>query len=135
MRLLATLTLFSLMLSALGCSSDLPPLAPLTGTVMLDGQPFANGSLVFSPTGGGRPSVAVTDENGEFSALYLQNTLGALLGKHTVSFEPAGQSAVSEEQEFSPPAGAKKGPKNWRISPGEVKVEEGGTEVSFTLES
>jgi hypothetical protein len=59
-----------------GCGSDLPPLAPLKGSVSLNGEPFANGSLMFSPSSGGRPSVAKTNDKGEFEALYSMEYQG-----------------------------------------------------------
>lgn len=119
-----------------GCSDDTPPLGSLTGKLMMDGKPFANGSLVFSPDGGGRPSVAISDAEGNFQAYYLKGKPGALPGTHSVSFEPADASGdVSEEEQFMPPASAKRGPKRYSISPSEVKVNEGSNEVVFTLSS
>lgn len=110
-----------------GCGSDLPPIAPLTGTVTMDGKPYANGSLMFTPTSGGRPSLAATDENGKFKAMYNLNTSGALIGKHAVTFEPGGKVEVDEFKPYAPPA------QNFKVTPNEVTVAEGGTEVAFTL--
>ena len=113
-----------------GCGSDLPPIGSLTGTLMLDGKPYANGSLMFTPTGGGRPSVAATDENGKFEAMYNADTEGALIGTHTVTFEP-GVPETSEEDEFKPYSPPDE---NFTVAPNQITVEAGGTEVNLTLE-
>ncbi len=123
------LTCLSLFLLS-GCGSNLPPIGPLTGTVTMGGKPYANGSLMFTPTNGGRPSVAATDENGKFEAMYNLDTPGALIGPHTVTFEPGGEKD-SEEDEFKPYAPPKE---NFKVTPSEITVEAGGTEVTITLE-
>jgi hypothetical protein len=117
-----------------GCGSDLPPLAPLTGTITQNGQPFANGSLMFSPVGGGRPSVAKTNEQGEFEAMYQLNVPGAIIGKHSVMFEAGGSDEpLTEEEEMNLHKKNPGPPKNFKISPTEVEVQKGGTVVEFTL--
>lgn len=117
-----------------GCGSDLPPLAPLTGTITLDGEPFANGSLMFTPLSGGRPSVAETDEQGEFEAMYLLDVPGAIIGKHSVMFEAGGSAEpMSEEDEMNLHKKHPGPPKNYKISPTEVEVLDGGTVVNFSL--
>jgi len=117
-----------------GCGSDLPPLASLTGTVTLNGEPFANGSLMFSPLSGGRPSVAKTNEKGEFTALYSLGVPGALIGKHSVMVEAGGADApLSEEELMNLHKKNSKPPRNFKISPTEVEVEKAGTVVNFTL--
>lgn len=131
MKFLQTSILTCLTISLLaGCGNDLPPIAPLTGTVTMDGKPYANGSLMFTPASGGRPSVAATDENGKFTAMYNLDTEGALLGSHTVTFEPGG-APESEEDEFKPYAPPKD---NFKLTPSEITVEAGGTDVTITLE-
>ena len=113
-----------------GCSNDLPPIGPLTGTVSLGGKPYANGSLMFTPASGGRPSVAAIDENGNFEAMYNLSTPGALIGKHTVTFEPATEESAEEDEfkPYSPPD------ESFKIEPFQISVEAGGTEVTLTLE-
>lgn len=124
----------SALLLLAGCGSDLPPLAPLTGTVTLDGKPYAKGSLMFSPLGGGRPSVAETNEQGEFEAMYQLGIPGAIIGKHSVMFEAAGaDEPLSEEEEMNLHKKNPGPPKNLKINPKEVEVKEGGTEIQFTL--
>ncbi len=117
-----------------GCGSDLPPLAPLTGTITQDGKPYANGALMFSPEAGGRPSVAQTNEQGEFEAMYQMGVPGAIIGKHSVMFEPGGSDEpLSEEDSMNLHKKNPGPPKNLKITPKEVEVKEGGTVVNFTL--
>ena len=117
-----------------GCGSDLPPLAPLTGTITQNGEPYANGSLMFSPLGGGRPSVAKTNEQGEFEAMYQLGVPGAIIGKHSVMFEAGGSDEpLTEEEEMNLHKKNPRPPKNFKISPTEVEVQKGGTVVNFTL--
>jgi hypothetical protein len=134
MKLITKLITCLSLVAFAGCGSDLPPLAPLKGSVSLDGKPFANGSLMFSPSSGGRPSVAQTNEKGEFEAFYSMGVPGAILGKHTVMFEAGGSSEpLSEEDAMNLHKKNPKPPKNFKISPTEVDVQKGGAVVSFTL--
>ncbi len=125
--------MFSCILVIAGCGSDRPPLASLTGTVTLDGEPVPYGGLMFSPVDGGRPSLAGLNEEGEFEASYVYGVPGAIIGKHRVTFEEsnADGGAESEEDEFKPYAPPAN---NYTISPTEIEVESGGTVINFTLE-
>ena len=114
-----------------GCGSDRPPLAPLTGTVTLDGEPVQYGGLMFSPVDGGRPSVGGSNEKGEFEAMYVYGVPGAIIGKHSVIFEEGSADTGVEEDEFKPYAPPTN---NYIISPKEFEVESGGTVINFTLE-
>jgi hypothetical protein len=68
-----------------GCGGgDGPRLAPVEGTVTLDGQPLAGASVVFQPEHG-RPSVGETDDAGRYKLDYTRDKPGAMLGKHRVS--------------------------------------------------
>jgi hypothetical protein len=60
------LTLVSLIF-AFGCGSGNDSLAPVSGTVLMDGKPLAKVKVDFMPKNGGRPASALTDENGKFS--------------------------------------------------------------------
>lgn len=132
MKYIRRLILLSLLVTA-GCGSDRPPLASLTGTVTLDGEPIEHAGLMFSPVEGGRPSVGGTNEKGEFEAMYVYGVPGAIIGKHRVMFEESSPDtgSESEEDEFKPyaPPG-----NNYNISPKEIEVEPGGTVINFTLE-
>lgn len=134
MKLRASLITCLWVVAFTGCGSDLPPLAPLTGKISLNGEPFANGSLMFSPTGGGRPSVAKSNDKGEFTALYSIGAPGAIIGKHSVMFEAGGSDEpLSEEDAMNLHKKNPRPPKNHKISPTEVEVQKGGTVVNFIL--
>jgi hypothetical protein len=57
--------------SILGCSTQPPPIVPVTGVVMLDGQPLPFAEVRFYPQAENLPAdfvgVAITDENGRYT--------------------------------------------------------------------
>ena len=80
--------------------SQLPTLAPVSGTVTLDGSPLPNAMVFFQPTSdSGQPneklgaSAGETDERGQYTLLYanVEGTQfkGAVIGKHTVRIKKA----------------------------------------------
>jgi len=78
--------LLAIIAFASGCgnpSGDQPELAPVTGTVTMNGQPLAGASVRFYPSEG-RPSAGVTNDQGEYELVYLQGNKGAIIGSHTV---------------------------------------------------
>ncbi len=70
---------------AVGCGSggDTPPLGQVTGTVTLNGEPLDGATVEFQPDNG-RPSIGMTDAEGQYSLLFRADTPGALVGTHTV---------------------------------------------------
>jgi hypothetical protein len=89
---------------------------------------------MFSPLGGGRPSVAQSNEKGEFTALYSVGVPGAIIGKHSVMFEAGGANEpLTEEEAMNLHKKNPRPPKNHKISPIEVEVLKGGTVINFTL--
>lgn len=86
-----------------GCG-DGPELAPVSGTVLLDGQPLIDALVLFTPIGGGRPSAARTDEHGEYELIFTESHSGALPGEHLIRIstfqegDPDGDDAPAFEQ-------------------------------------
>ncbi|HEY1066327.1 MAG TPA: hypothetical protein VGE52_09470 [Pirellulales bacterium] len=85
-------------LAALGCGDGHPQRVPVSGKVMVDGQPLTKGYIRFVPANG-RASGADIQPDGSFTlACYdMKNPDGALLGEHAISVvatEPAGSSAT-----------------------------------------
>lgn len=90
-----------LALLAVGCSgSNLPDMGQVSGVVTLDGAPYANAYVVFSPTQG-RPSEGVTDSEGKYKLNYMPGAPGALLGNHKVSITT--QYQAPENPDAAPP--------------------------------
>jgi hypothetical protein len=86
--LLSTFVVAFALSAVIGCGgSDHLPLAPVTGTVMLDGQPLPEGRILFRPDAGraGRGKV----ENGVIvqAATYGIND-GLVLGRHKIAIQP-----------------------------------------------
>ena len=85
---LARLTLLLTVVSAFGltgCSgSDTPDLGKVQGLVTLDGAPYGNARVTFSPAKG-RPSEGVTNSEGKYELTYIPEVKGAELGEHTVT--------------------------------------------------
>jgi hypothetical protein len=81
--------LLILALAAIGCGEKFP-LAPVAGTVTLDGNPLAGARIGFEPVRGGDSpeagpgSYATTDANGRFELTALTGKKGAVVGKHRV---------------------------------------------------
>lgn len=69
---------------AAGCGKDGPELASVEGVVVLDGQPLADATVLFTPVAAGRPSAALTDASGHYELIYTGDRDGALPGEHTV---------------------------------------------------
>jgi hypothetical protein len=72
-----------------GCAHRLPPVVPVQGKVLLNGQPLPKASVTFVPQldqfGSESNSTAVTDEKGQFTLTCAYNNQpGAVVGKHVV---------------------------------------------------
>lgn len=75
-------------LLAAGCSGD-PPLAEVSGKVVLNGQPLKNVRVDFQPDPDkgtrGKGATGVTDDNGNFTLKYDGAKPGAVVGHHKVT--------------------------------------------------
>ncbi len=81
----------ALVVSIGGCGSssgDLPDLAPVSGTVTLDGQPVGSVSVLFE-SASGRAAGGTTDENGRYELYFSGGVKGAELGVNTVRITTA----------------------------------------------
>jgi hypothetical protein len=89
-----------------GCQTNQPPLAKVTGRVTYNGLP-ARAEVVFQPEtadhkSAGRPSLAMTDERGEFALQYAEGQPGAVVGPHRVSISlyPSRNEDMQPAQQF-----------------------------------
>ena len=74
-----------LSVTLLGCGSDGPELAEVTGTVTVDGKPVPNATVIFNPVAaGGSNSLGKTDAQGNYRLEFTQDKTGAMIGQHVV---------------------------------------------------
>ncbi len=98
-------------LLAAGCGGSDVDLAPVKGTVTLDGEPLAGARVEFDPDPGevvrGKPtgsaSYGVTDSSGRYTLLYTHEQEGALLGKHTVRITTRAMTVDADGKEVLVP--------------------------------
>lgn len=79
-----------------GCGSEMK-VAPVTGTVMLDGKPLVRASVTFQPKAGGRPSFGVTDASGQYALTYSMHEQGAEVGECSVKVTTRIQAENTED--------------------------------------
>ncbi|QEF98335.1 hypothetical protein Mal15_23870 [Stieleria maiorica] len=113
-----------------GCDSS-PKLGQVTGVLTMDGEPVKNGSIEFVPSGGGRPSLALTDAEGRYTAYYLPNVPGALPGKHRIRFEIA--KAKPGDPGLVRPKGKGRPTGEVTLEPSTIEVVAGENQVDFKL--
>jgi len=107
-------------------------LSPVTGTVMLDGQPYANAQVRFVPETG-RPSIGMTDDSGVYSLTYIRDEKGAAPGSYrvdvtTVHVSMSDTDGGKEPQEKIPT-------KYNTLTELKAKVESGENVIDFDLTS
>lgn len=114
-----------------GCSSapsDLPETAPVSGTVLLNGQPLPNAAIRFQPESG-RVSIGETDASGHYSLQYNDTTPGAKIGSHKVSITTYRDNSVPGDinspsaPELLPPRYHEQTELTAEVQPGENKID------------
>jgi hypothetical protein len=86
--------LLSVLALVAGCGGDGLTRGTVSGKVTFDGQPLANGTIVFAPTGGTKGPMAMTESaNGQY-AITNNAPVG---GKHTVKIEGFRDTAKKDE--------------------------------------
>lgn len=84
-----------------GCGGDGPDLAPVSGTVTMDGKPMDNVSVTFEPAGGGG-SRGITGPDGRYQLSHLlQDSPGAAVGKHRVTIVTHQAQPVADDAKYS----------------------------------
>jgi hypothetical protein len=66
-----------------GCGDSRPKRVPVSGKILIDGEPLAYGSVTFVPDGG-RQSTGTLDKSGNFTLTCFESGDGALIGTHHV---------------------------------------------------
>lgn len=114
-----------------GCSSgkdDVPELAPVSGTITLDGKPLSKANITFEPKAGSL-SVGMTDDTGHYELAYNKNHLGAVIGQHTVRISKFGEPGSPNDTVDQVPVKFNKNSKET------ANVKEGENEINFDLKS
>ena len=70
--------------AANGCSDGKPSLSPVSGRVMIDGQPVSHGFIQVMPAGF-RPANGKLDENGHFELTTFELGDGCVNGSHRLT--------------------------------------------------
>src|SRR5262245_13521483 len=126
-RTLQYLLLLAVLVQA-GCGSANMKVAPVSGTVTLDGNPLKKASVTFLPRAGGRPSFGVTNDQGRYILEYSMQELGAEVGACTVNIttrntgDDSGAKATKEHV-----------PKRYLTTPLEVQVEPKKNTIDIAL--
>ncbi len=92
-----------LALACLGCGESGPEIAPVEGTITLDGKPLANASVVFVPENG-RPAGGTTNSAGKYVLTFSEGREGAMPGKNKVRISTARDPSETPEGEPIPAA-------------------------------
>jgi hypothetical protein len=98
-----------LLLAAAGCGSEPYKVAPVSGTVTLDGKPLANAWVTFMPVGSkenpnpGPTSAGKTDASGRYTLAIEPGRPGAVVGAHKVSINTQGGDAKGDDRDAGGP--------------------------------
>jgi len=77
----------SILLHGCGKGENLPEVAPVTGKVMIGGEPLASAMVTFHPAGDGNKGMASTEVDGSYVLNTYGTKDGAVVGQHTVTVE------------------------------------------------
>jgi hypothetical protein len=75
--------ILAIALASLGCSSQ-PKIVPVSGIVLIDGQPLKHGQILVAPAGY-RPAMATLGPDGRFTLGTNADADGVALGTHPVA--------------------------------------------------
>jgi len=84
-----------------GCGDGRPTRVPVSGQVLIDGQPLTHGNVRFVPQHG-RVSTGKLDSDGHFVLTCFENGDGAIVGRHRVAVVAAEQINDEQMQWFAP---------------------------------
>lgn len=131
MKQLLYFSILILAASLAGCSVDQEG---VSGVVTLDGQPLSKAEVVFTPTEGGRPATAMTNESGKYDLVYTIDQRGAPAGEYIVRIRTATTTTGEDGRDVQSPEQV---PANYnQQSELIVEVKEGASnQFDFDLES
>ncbi|RUL86183.1 peptidase associated/transthyretin-like domain-containing protein [Tautonia sociabilis] len=88
---IVTFVSVGLLTLAAGCGDAGPELVPVSGTVVVNGEPLARATVIFEPTDTEDPNLnsgGQTDEQGHFELQTIDGRKGAVVGNHRVTITP-----------------------------------------------
>lgn len=128
--------------SLAGCGSQPYNLAPVSGTVTINGEPLAGAHVNFQPIASDRQkpepgpgSFGMTDENGHYSLEAIDPPAeGAVVGNHRITIVMKSHSDDISNDEIRP-EDMETLPEEWWNNSKQFKVPEGGTVAAdFNIE-
>jgi hypothetical protein len=108
------------------------PTLPANGVVLYKSQPVAGVQVVFTPQAG-RPAMADTDAEGNFTLMTFRPDDGAVPGKHKVAIVDRQRQWVADPKAAPPPSRFPARYQSVATTPWEVEVKE-GSDNEFKLE-
>ena len=102
-----------LLVALVGCGSDRPETAPVSGKVTMRGKAIEGATVTFRPAGkeGGRPAFATTDAEGFYELSTFGSGDGAIPGEYDVTIEKVRVKGSFKEQAAVTPQPPKPGEK------------------------
>jgi hypothetical protein len=116
-------------LALAGCGDGRPTRVPVSGMVLIDGQPLKHGYVKFVPANG-RPSVGTIGQDGSFTLTCFDGGDGAIPGTHRVQVTANRIISNTKIEWYAP---SKYG--DFRTSGIEIKVSEPVDDLKIELSS
>lgn len=88
-----------LVVALAGCGPNLPRCFPVSGTVTVDGQPVAGGTITFYPEAG-RSAMGKIEADGSYKLTTFRDDDGALPGRHAVTIKATTVSGPAAPESF-----------------------------------
>jgi hypothetical protein len=122
-----SLALAGFAVAVFGCGDGRPARVPVSGIVLIDGQPLARGNIKFVPQKG-RPSAGRIGEDGRFALTCYDGNDGAIPGTHRVQVASNRIISDSKIEWFAPATYA-----DFRTSGIEVNIDEPVSDLKIEL--
>ncbi len=101
-RILTLLCLTAIVATFVGCSDGRPGRVPMSGQVLIDGQPLTHGYVRFVPKDA-RPSGAQLDEQGRFTLSCYGEKDGIIPGMHQLEVDASEWISNKQRKWHAPP--------------------------------
>jgi hypothetical protein len=95
----AAAAVLALLVVTSGCNRSGLDLVPVTGVITYKGAPVVGAGVIFVPTQGGLPGMAVTDTDGQFE-LKTANEEGAQVGPYQVTISKIQTITIPQQHGF-----------------------------------